>query len=79
MKFACLLLNPCLLLKFGRCYVVVKQLALRYAIAWHPFLLKSKFSISGQKSWTIVHGFIFGVRNIMYMTVDMLIGFLQTG
>ena len=49
-----------LLLQSGRCYeaeTCTILSPLRCAIAWYSFLLKSKFSDSGQQPWTIIRRF----------------------
>ena len=49
------------LLLTGRCYKVeicAILISLRCPFRWYPFLLKSKFSESGQKPWTIIRRFV---------------------
>ena len=49
-----------LLLLTGRCYeaeICVILFLLRCPFIWYPFWLKSKFSVFGQKPWTIIRRF----------------------
>ena len=50
------------LLLTGRCYeaeIGIIMLLLRCSFRWYHLMPRSKFSIFGQKPWTIVHGFVF--------------------
>ena len=69
-----------LLLLTGRCYdaeICVIVFLLRCPFIWYPFWLKSKFTVFGQKPWTIIRRFDRNQGNFLWSFYSSLEGAMK--